>query len=68
MMNDEAGREREAKVCMRCSRPFECGAPTGVCGCMDIQLTDEQRREVAARWADCLCWDCLREIAAGAMP
>jgi hypothetical protein len=54
--------------CLRCGGGFECGANAGHCDCFDIHLTDALRAELSARYSDCLCLRCLRDVMAGANP
>ncbi|GAB3375037.1 cysteine-rich CWC family protein [Spongiibacter taiwanensis] len=57
--------KHEAIACPRCGAYFACkpGAIT-ICHCVDIALTTAQQEWIAERWQDCLCSQCLRDIAA----
>lgn len=52
--------------CPRCGGGFECGANAGHCDCFGIRLTDALRAELSARYGDCLCMRCLRDVMGGA--
>ena len=50
---------RKQKRCEACGNEFSCGASVFGCWCSEIELTDETRTELRARYHDCLCRDCL---------
>jgi len=50
--------------CPRCGGGFECSAASGHCACFDLHLSAALRAELAARYSDCLCLPCLRELVA----
>ena len=52
------------KICPRCGARFEC-LHSAACWCASVRLDETARRELAARYDDCLCPDCLAAIAAG---
>ncbi|WP_408605987.1 cysteine-rich CWC family protein [Imhoffiella purpurea] len=64
-MADPPGTRRD-KVCPRCGRTFAClAAHVERCDCMRIPLTPAATASVRARYDDCLCGDCLRDLSAG---
>ena len=55
--------KHEQKNCPRCSNLFECKAGDIThCQCMEVTLTLEEKTFIEARYVDCLCGNCLREI------
>ena len=55
--------QHETKTCGRCNAPFECKVGNITqCQCNGIHLTDEEKRYIAANYADCLCRNCLLSI------
>jgi hypothetical protein len=61
--------KHEIKRCPRCGSTFECKLNNPVhCGCAEIEIDDVRLLAIAERYSDCLCVDCLREIAAGDSP
>ncbi len=58
--------KHEEKTCPRCGRTFECKANNPVrCECALVELDDRALQALHGCYADCLCLDCLRAIAAG---
>ncbi len=56
--------KHEAKVCPRCRAGFECKVgDVSKCQCYQVKLTDADRDFLAKRYADCLCAECMREVA-----
>lgn len=55
--------KHEEKHCPRCQLVFECkpGSITQ-CQCSGIQLTVEESAFVGAKYDDCLCINCLRDL------
>jgi len=53
------------KTCPRCGATFEC-MHSADCWCAAIILNEKMRRELAARYSDCLCKDCLLAVAQAA--
>jgi len=53
------------KTCPRCGATFEC-LQSPQCWCASVRLDEKTRRELAARYRDCLCFECLSAIVAGA--
>lgn len=52
-------------TCERCAKPLACGVDQpGGCWCMGLPLTPALRASIARSFDDCLCGDCLRELAA----
>jgi hypothetical protein len=61
-----ASEKHEEKRCPRCGRTFECKLNNPVhCGCAEVELTEDLADELGLAFDDCLCADCLREIANG---
>jgi hypothetical protein len=54
---------REPSVCEACGGPFICGAKLSGCWCAEIQLSDETRAELKARYNNCLCRECLERLS-----
>jgi hypothetical protein len=54
---------REPSVCEACGGPFTCGAKLSGCWCAGIQLSDETRAELKARYNNCLCRECLERLS-----
>jgi len=52
------------KTCPRCGARFQC-LHSADCWCATISLNEKARRELATRYHDCLCRECLTAIAAG---
>jgi hypothetical protein len=56
-----------AATCPRCDRAFACGVGADratPCFCVGYALGAERLAELRAKWSDCLCADCLAELAA----
>mgnify|MGYP001605263256 CR=1 FL=1 len=51
------------KRCGRCSQPFACGEYG--CWCTDVPVTEWQYDRIAARYRDCLCPACLKQVLNG---
>lgn len=53
------------KSCPRCNASFACGhdSPLKDCGCRKIKLEKEHFAFLFANYKNCLCHDCLAEIA-----
>lgn len=56
---------KEPSVCGACGGEFVCGASLAGCWCARVELSDEVRAELRARYKDCLCPACLERYAAG---
>jgi len=55
--------KHEDKHCPRCNTVFECKAGTIMqCQCSAIQLSVEESAFIQAKYEDCLCISCLREL------
>jgi Cysteine-rich CWC len=54
------------KSCAACGEEFSCGAPVAGCWCEDVQVAAEVLVALRARYADCLCRQCLTAAAASA--
>ena len=55
-----------ATTCPRCGGPFACGVGADratPCFCVAYALGAERLAELRAKWSDCLCADCLAQLA-----
>jgi len=52
-----------ARVCESCGSEFSCGAGLRGCWCAEITLSDADRAELQKRYGDCLCRNCLEQVA-----
>jgi Cysteine-rich CWC len=50
------------KKCSRCGGRFSCKQEAG-CWCATVRIEPAKLAELRARYADCLCEACLRELA-----
>jgi hypothetical protein len=50
------------KRCSKCGAEFECGGLLG-CWCRDVKLDRVTLAALKERYDDCLCPDCLRQLA-----
>ena len=67
MDNFSSGKNSPAfprhKVCERCGTGFECRAgDIPNCECNGIEITGKEIDYSKAKYRDCLCVNCLREI------
>ena len=54
----------EIKKCPRCGKNLECNNYNVLkCACVLVPLKAEARQVIAENYVDCLCVDCLKEIA-----
>ncbi|MBA3753679.1 MAG: cysteine-rich CWC family protein [Nitrospira sp.] len=53
------------KTCEQCRQPFSCGGYQ--CWCGSEGITEEHMDWIAARFQDCLCPTCLKQVASGAL-
>ena len=61
--------KHEIKHCPRCLATFECKLNNPVhCGCAGVEIDEDRLLAIAEHYRDCLCADCLGEIAAGDPP
>ena len=61
MVNDQTVNK---KVCPRCGALFVCRHDKPeICQCAGIHLNDNARAYLRTHYKDCLCRDCLLEIA-----
>ena len=44
-------------------RDFQCGVSLAGCWCSEIDLSDEARAEMRARYRGCLCLQCLERLS-----
>jgi hypothetical protein len=56
---------REPSSCESCGGEFVCGATLAGCWCSEINLSEETRAHLRARFRGCLCRACLERFAAG---
>jgi Cysteine-rich CWC len=52
-----------SKICDHCKQVFECGQYS--CWCGKIGVTEAQMDWITARFEDCLCSECLGQVARG---
>ena len=52
--------------CPRCGRTFLCRGDGDIehCQCAAVELSSEDRAYIVSRFEECLCVDCLRNLAA----
>jgi hypothetical protein len=66
LMSTSAGpsssEQQKRKICEACGREFSCGAPAAGCWCEEIRLTVAAREEIASRYSNCLCSECLEHF------
>lgn len=56
--------KHEVKLCPRCGAAFECKVNNPMhCQCAHIVLSSDQLEALQARYDDCLCADCLQQVA-----
>ncbi|MBI3097166.1 MAG: cysteine-rich CWC family protein [Planctomycetes bacterium] len=53
------------KRCSRCGGEFDCGAGRSSCWCVSERVPKAVLDRLRAKYPDCLCPSCLREVAAG---
>lgn len=55
----------EKKKCEKCGSLFGCGANDsgGACWCMEVKVSESVLGELREKFGDCLCPECLRELA-----
>ena len=51
------------KTCEACAMQFECGSLAKPCWCRKVKLSSDALAELTSRYTDCLCPDCLNEVA-----
>jgi len=55
---------RKSQACEACGETFACEIPLGKgCWCGEIKLSDETRKELRAKYRNCLCRACLGKAA-----
>ncbi|MGH9831871.1 MAG: cysteine-rich CWC family protein [Blastocatellia bacterium] len=54
---------RAPRACESCDQSFVCGASLKGCWCFNIKLSAAVRKQMRARYKDCLCRACLEMIA-----
>jgi Cysteine-rich CWC len=55
---------KEPSTCEGCGDAFTCGATLRGCWCMHVKLTANVRKNLRARYKDCVCRACLEREAA----
>ena len=58
----EIARTEVEKKCSRCGAAFSCRQEAG-CWCANVRVEAALLAELRARYANCLCQACLRELA-----
>jgi hypothetical protein len=53
---------KEPPVCEACGQEFACGAMTGNCWCMSVDLSEKDREHLKATFKNCLCQNCLEKF------
>jgi len=49
--------------CERCDKIFNCNSENiEICQCRKVSLSQQQRDELAEKYLDCLCQDCLLAV------
>lgn len=56
-------RWREPSTCEACGQAFQCGAKLTGCWCAAIELSEETRAALRAKYRGCLCKECLEGCA-----
>ena len=51
------------RACESCGQPFRCEVSLGGCWCQEVKLSDAARSRIRARYANCLCRDCLNRYS-----
>ncbi|NJN26677.1 MAG: cysteine-rich CWC family protein [Cyclobacteriaceae bacterium] len=55
----------QTKTCPECGKMFECSNNNILnCRCIEVMLSSTARRQIAEKYRDCLCPECLRQVAA----
>jgi len=57
-----SSKQGNRKTCQACNKEFLCGAMGPGCWCEEIHLTAAARDDIARRYEDCLCRDCLSKF------
>jgi N-carbamoylputrescine amidase len=60
--------ERASSTCEACGAAFGCGAGTGACWCVEVEVPAERLGELNRRFERCLCPACLGLVVAGELP
>ncbi len=56
---------RRSQTCEACGQPFACEISLGTgCWCGEVNLSDQTRRELRAKYTACLCRSCLERAEA----
>jgi hypothetical protein len=61
LSNLAAGKLERSLKCESCGREFTCGASLKGCWCAEVEVSDEDRASLRARFSDCLCRECLED-------
>ena len=56
---------KDPSVCESCGDEYICGATVKGCWCMKLEVSDEARAEMKAKYKKCLCPNCLAAYASG---
>ena len=52
------------KSCAACGESFSCSAPAAGCWCEELRIAGAVLSDLHARYADCVCRQCLSAAAA----
>ncbi|MBO5619418.1 MAG: cysteine-rich CWC family protein [Paludibacteraceae bacterium] len=63
MVNNPDSQISNSKRCPRCGAAFVC-THDAFCQCVGVVLNENARAYLRAHYSDCLCRNCLEEIAA----
>jgi len=55
---------KRQRKCESCGSEFKCEIGIKGCWCSKVDLTDEVRAELAEKYDDCLCKNCLEGVQA----
>lgn len=56
---------KDPSVCESCGEEYICGATVKGCWCMKLDVSDEARAEMKAKYKKCLCPNCLEAYSSG---
>ncbi len=62
-LENEIGKVSDKSICESCGAEFSCGAKIGKCWCFEVELNAETSTELREDFKNCLCQDCLEQLA-----